>query len=133
MPPADITVSNLSFYSSSIVFFKNFLELLIDGSMQGCEHGDIESFLQTQSNELFRLIFQDELNRQSAEESVNSQIQSSRIRHHTQRQLTTLFGDIIVPRMSYCSQGKPSQFPFDKQLNLSKIIPNCFPLLKNYL
>ena len=69
-----------------------------------------------------RRLLQGFLNLKAANEPRRSFISAApggHIRTRTTRQLTCLFGDVIVPRKGYSQPGQASQFPLDAELNLA--------------
>ena len=109
----------LSCFSDAHKQFDLILNQLVSKQMLTTEHGDVEQYVNEQGFELMRRLFQGYLQNLAEQEECLELSQQTRIRHETQRQLATQFGKVTVTRKSYSNSGKPSQFPLDKQLNLS--------------
>ncbi len=94
---------------------------------QGMEHGEIEEWIRVEGNELLRRLFQGHLDeRYEAEESQENVVGADgkkrpHRRNRCQRQLSTLFGEVVVSRLGYSSKeaGVSALYPGDGQLNLS--------------
>jgi hypothetical protein len=90
------------------------------------EHGEIESLLEKEGREILRLLFQAHLDVRAEEEqrmgSVYGKdlIERRHCRSNCQRNLTTLFGELVVRRLGYSGVGLSSIFPLDAKLNLPK-------------
>ena len=88
------------------------------------EHGTIEEYIQTDGNELLRLIYQGYLDKQANDEEKAASVTASdgvsrnHVRQNTSRTLTTVFGKVMVTRMSYSQRKACSEFPLDAALNL---------------
>ena len=88
-------------------------------------HAELERLLSTDGREILRLMFQDHLDLRGAHEQAaphvsvvgDDGVPRSHHRDAT-RQLRTLVGDVIVPRIGYGERGQTSRFPMDAALNL---------------
>lgn len=77
--------------------------------------------------ELLRLLFQSHLDLRYENEPAQTNVMGSdgakrpHRRNGTQRQLTTLFGEVVVTRLGYSSKeaGVSALYPSDGQLNLA--------------
>lgn len=94
---------------------------------QGLEHGDIERMIQQEGSELLRLLIQGHLDLRAAEETHQTNVVGSdeverpHRRKESQRQLTTVFGEVKVTRIGYSTKqtGVSALYPEDGKLNLS--------------
>jgi hypothetical protein len=94
---------------------------------QSLEHGDVEQFVHQAGTELLRRLFQGHLDLRAANEvqyqSLVGSDQQPRPHHRkdTQRQLETLFGEVVVTRVGYSTKtaGVSALYPADGILNLS--------------
>jgi hypothetical protein len=94
---------------------------------QSLEHGDVEQFVHQEGTELLRRLFQGHLDLRAANEvqyqSLVGSDQQPRSHHRkdTQRQLETLFGEVVVTRVGYSTKtaGVSALYPADGILNLS--------------
>jgi hypothetical protein len=90
------------------------------------EHGEIERYIHSTGTELLRRLFQGYLDQRYARESYQSEVVGSdgaarpHRRKRTERQLETLFGEVVVTRVGYSSQqpAVSALYPCDGQLNL---------------
>ena len=94
---------------------------------QSWEHGEVESHITVWGTELMRRLFQAHLDLRYAQEEYQKDVWGSdgekrpHRRQKTQRQLETLFGEVIVTRVGYSTQ-KPevsALYPQDGKLNLA--------------
>ncbi|MDJ0650108.1 MAG: ISKra4 family transposase, partial [Xenococcaceae cyanobacterium MO_188.B19] len=94
---------------------------------QGWEHGEVERYINEDGTELLRRLFQGHLDLRYAEEEYQTEVVGAdgEVRPHrrkkTERQLETLFGEVVVTRVGYSTQkpGISALYPVDGQLNLS--------------
>lgn len=104
------------------------LENVIDrlqSSEQHCStHGKVEALIQKEGRELQRLLMQAHLNERASLEEKQENIvgQDSVVRTHCRggckKNLTTIFGQVVVQRKSYSGRQLEAVFPLDKELNL---------------
>ncbi len=94
---------------------------------QGWEHGEVERYINEDGTELLRRLLQGHLDNRYAKEEYQTKVVGAdgEVRPHrrkkTERQLETLFGEVVVTRVGYSTQ-KPeisALYPADGQLNLS--------------
>ncbi len=94
---------------------------------QSWEHGEVESHITILGTELMRRLFQAHLDWRYAQEEYQKEVWGTdgekrpHRRKKTQRQLETLFGEVIVTRVGYSTQ-KPevsALYPQDGKLNLA--------------
>jgi hypothetical protein len=94
---------------------------------QGWEHGEVEAHITKFGTELMRRLFQGHLELRYAQEAYQKDVRGSdgearpHRRKKTQRQLETLFGEVVVRRVGYSTQ-KPevsALYPQDGKLNLA--------------
>jgi hypothetical protein len=94
---------------------------------QALEHGEVEQFVHQEGTELLRRLFQGHLDLRAANEvqyqSLVGSDQHTRPHHrkNTQRQLETLFGEVVVTRVGYSTKtaGVSALYPADGILNLA--------------
>ena len=94
---------------------------------QSWEHSEVESHINQVGTELMRRLFQGYLERRYAQEEYQTDVVGSDgdVRPHrrkkTQRQIETLFGEVVVSRVGYSTQkpGVSALYPQDGQLNLA--------------
>lgn len=94
---------------------------------QDWEHGEVEEHITEFGTELMRRLFQGYLDRRYAQEEYQKDVWGSdgearpHRRKKTQRQLETVFGEVVVTRVGYSTQ-KPevsALYPQDGKLNLA--------------
>jgi hypothetical protein len=103
------------------------LETISSGEYQALEHGEVELLIQKEGTELLRRLFQGHLDLRAANEAQHQSLigsdQYSRSHHRqdTQRQLETLFGEVVVTRVGYSTKaaGVSALYPADGILNLA--------------
>jgi hypothetical protein len=118
--------SNLPRIDATIQYEK-LVNHLRSQACQTLEHGEIESFLHREGTELLRRLLQAHLDLRAAQEVVQANVVGSEgeVRPHRrkdcQRQLESLFGEVVLTRMGYSSKqaGLSALYPEDGQLNLS--------------
>ncbi len=96
-------------------------------SSQGWEHGEVERYIKEDGTELLRRLFQSHLDLRYAQEEYQKEVVGAdgEVRPHrrkkTERQLETIFGEVVVTRVGYSTQklGISALYPADGQLNLS--------------
>ena len=87
-------------------------------------HGEVEAFIQQQGMALLRSLLQAYLDRRTHTETRLADVSSpegrnlNHVRNNEPRQLTTLFGDVTVRRLSYSQRDEQRQFPLDAALAL---------------
>jgi hypothetical protein len=94
---------------------------------QALEHGEIESYVQHEGTELLRRLFQAHLDLRGASEERQSDVVGSdeeprpHLRQRCQRQLESLFGEVVVSRLGYSTKkaGVKALYPADGTMNLS--------------
>ena len=94
---------------------------------QSWEHSEVESHINQVGTELMRRLFQGYLDRRYAQEDYQTDVVGSdgegrpHRRKKTQRQIETLFGEVVVSRVGYSTQkpGVSALYPQDGQLNLA--------------
>ena len=103
--------------------FEKMIRELRSESTRTLEHGDVESLIAREGNELLRRLMQGHLDqRAQAEEPLERVVgadgherQYCRVRS---RELMTLFGVVTVSRLGYSGNRLDSIFPLDEALNL---------------
>jgi hypothetical protein len=106
--------------------YANLVNRLQTKASQGLAHGAVEQIINEDGTELLRLLFQSHLDLRYETETAQTNVMGSdgakrpHRRNGTQRQLTTLFGEVVVTRLGYSSKeaGVSALYPSDGQLNL---------------
>ena len=103
-------------------FEKMLLELHSE-SMRTLEHGDVESLIAREGNELLRRFMQGHLDQRARAEEplervVGADGEERRYCRVRSRVLATLFGEVTVRRLGYSDVELASIFPLDEALNL---------------
>jgi hypothetical protein len=116
--------SNNPFARSSTCFTQLCQRLQVDAL--GMTHSDVERLLQSEGRDLLRQMFQDHLDLRGVHEQVcrlgavtGDDGIVRPLRRDTSCRLTTLLGEVRVPRISYGQRGVQSLFPRDAALNLA--------------
>lgn len=114
------------YFQSADEQYCELLEQLSSGESQSWEHGELESYVNERGTELMRRLLQGHFDWRYQQESYQKDVLGSdgearpHRRKKTQRQLETLFGEVVVSRVGYSTQ-KPevsALYPSDGQLNL---------------
>ena len=100
---------------------------LISVESQSLEHGEIESYVLQEGTELLRRLLQAHLDLRAAREERQMDVMGSdketrpHLRQRCQRQLESLFGEVVVTRLGYSTKkpGVGALYPADGKLNLS--------------
>lgn len=109
-------------FSQARELFEQILDWLDSDSICGLEHGEIESKLLENGYELLRRLLQGYFDKRSSDE-IEGECQGSDENKRTHkkrlsRQLTTIFGTVIVNRIGYGGRKINSLAPLDAELNL---------------
>ncbi|MDJ0572554.1 MAG: ISKra4 family transposase [Pleurocapsa sp. MO_192.B19] len=107
--------------------YHQLIKTLSADSSQGWEHGEVERYINSDGTELLRRLFQGHLDLRYAQEEYQTEVVGAdgEVRPHrrkrTERQLETIFGEVVVTRVGYSTQkpGISALYPADGQLNLS--------------
>jgi hypothetical protein len=110
-------------FSAAREQFEKLIGKLSSESTRTLEHGDVESLIAREGNELLRRLMQAYLDQKAeAEEPLDGVIGADgQERGHCRdrsRTLATLFGEVTVQRMGYSGIRLGSVFPLDAALNL---------------
>lgn len=122
---AYLNTTELSFFSSAQEQLDQLIEHLQSEDCARSEHGDIETYINQEGQELLRRLLQGWLNQKTANEKPKACINTvngealNHVRSETTRTLTSVFGEVTVSRKSYSQRNQASVFPLDAQLNLS--------------
>lgn len=125
MNTAYLKTHDFSFFSEAQEQFEHMLTDLKSPDYSLCDHGQLEQYIHEQGFELLRRMFQGWLDMKAASEFRHSNITAANgiklthVKRQTKRTLTSLFGDVIVTRISYNQRRQSSAFPFDEKLNLA--------------
>ena len=103
--------------------FEKLMGELRSESARSLEHGEAESLIAREGNELMRRLMQGYLDQRTATEERCEGVTGAdgEKRRHCRarsRSLVTLFGDVTVRRLGYSGAGLESVFPLDATLNL---------------
>ena len=103
--------------------FEKLMGELRSESSRILEHGEVESLIAREGNELLRRLMQGYLNQRTAAEERHEGVTGAdgEERRHCRarsRSLVTLFGEVTVRRMGYSGARLESVFPLDATLNL---------------
>jgi hypothetical protein len=111
-------------FSSSETYFSGVVSFLDGPEAAAMEHGELESSLQTRSQELFRLLYQDHVDLRAEREQPLATVTDVRgvsrpnVEAGHLRALATIFGAITVGRLAYRRKGHANLHPADGLLNL---------------
>jgi hypothetical protein len=125
-PFCPMTTPSENPYSLAEEQFASLVKHLQSDESQGMEHGEVEELIRVEGNELLRRLFQGHLDERYACESSQVNVVGSdgvkrpHRRNRCQRQLATVFGEVVVSRLGYSSKeaGVSALYPGDGQLNL---------------
>jgi hypothetical protein len=114
-------------FEDANIQYEKLLNHLCSQESQTLEHGEVESWLHQEGTELLRRLLQGHLDLRAANEVVQTTVVGSEaeVRPHRrkdcQRQLESLFGEVVVTRLGYSSKqaGISALYPEDGKLNLS--------------
>ena len=103
--------------------FEKMISQLRSESTRTLEHGEVESLIEREGNELLRRLMQGYLDRRAEAEEplekvVGADEQERRHCRKRSRDLLTVFGEVIVRRLGYSGIRLGSVFPLDEALNL---------------
>jgi len=103
--------------------FEKLMGELRSESTQTLEHGDVESLIAREGNELLRRLMQGYLDQRAVAEEplarvVGADGEERRHGRARSRALVTVFGDVTVRRLGYSGARLDSVFPLDAALNL---------------
>lgn len=125
MNVAYLNSPEFSFYSSARQQLESIISHLDSSSIDGCDHGEIEQYINEEGNELLRRLFQGFLDKKAKDEERRRYVPSpegkplNHIRSNTQRKVTSLFGPVVVTRCQYSQRNERAQAPLDAELNLA--------------
>jgi hypothetical protein len=127
MTTSPVSLIEQSVFESAQQQYDNLLEQLRTLAEQRVEHGEVESLVQQEGTELLRRLLQGHLDLRAPHEVAQTDVVGAagerrpHRRKHSQRQLETLFGEVVVTRFGYSSKqaGISALYPADGQLNLS--------------
>jgi hypothetical protein len=117
---------NLKEFASAREQFSFLIKQLVSQEKSQSEHGDIETFLNVEGNELIRRMFQGYFDKRCNDEIKHNTIlgedgiERTHVRKGCQKNLESQFGTIVVRRLGYSKKGVESLYPLDKALNLPK-------------
>lgn len=110
-------------FSDARTQFDSMVSHLQGDNASQLEHGEVESYLSNEGNKLLQRLMQAYVNLRSLREERRDSVTGSdgqrrRYCRPRKRTVTTLFGDIEVPRYGYSDVETSSVFPLDGALNL---------------
>ena len=122
-----MTTLEESFFAAADEQYASLVNSLSSPEAQRWEHSQVESHINQFGTELMRRLFQAHLDQRYAQETYQTDVVGSdgQTRPHrrkkTQRQLETLFGEVVVSRVGYSTQtpGVSALYPQDGTLNLA--------------
>jgi hypothetical protein len=110
-------------FAKSTNLFEGVVKKLAGDDALGLRHEDLENLVDGEGRELLQQLVQDHLAlRRAREEQLESVtgadgVERNHVRERT-RKLTTIFGEVDVPRLAYGQRDTSSVMPLDAQLNL---------------
>ena len=112
-------------FSAAKEQFEKLLGDLRAESSRTLEHGEVESLIAREGNELLRRLMQGYLDHRAHAELPQEAVvgpdgEERRQCRTRERELATLFGDVTVQRLGYRGAGLDSVFPLDAALNLPR-------------
>lgn len=122
-----MTLSDTAFFEQANEQYSALVNSLSSEWCQGLEHGDVEAHINERGTELMRRLYQGYLDLRYSRESYQKGVNDSdghprpHRRKKTQRQLETIFGQVVVSRVGYSTQEPElsALYPQDGQLNLA--------------
>jgi hypothetical protein len=124
MPSYAIPAPVSEHYADAVAQFEHLLDWLTGEPAQCATHGEVETRVQGEGNELLRRLMQGHLDQRSREEFICARVVGADGNPRTQRRegctrrLETRFGEVVVTRRGYGGRGLDSVFPLDAELNL---------------
>jgi hypothetical protein len=105
--------------------FDRFVERLKSAEVVAMTHSEVEALVRGEGRELLRQLFQDHIDLRAAREQAAPRLRvvgddgiERPHRRDTSRELDTLVGELVVPRIGYSQRGATSRYPLDAALNL---------------
>jgi hypothetical protein len=103
--------------------FESVLGWLATAEVGGLEHGELERRLEDTGRQLLRQLMQDHLDLRAHREQRIGVLDCHGVAHRSvetghRRQLTTVFGEVVVDRLAYRRRGHHNLHPADALLNL---------------
>jgi hypothetical protein len=112
-------------FARSRELFEKTCERLRQPEAFAMQHTDVERLLATEGRAILQQLFQDHLDLRGLHEQAVPHLavvgEDGVVRPHhrdASRELRTLVGDVVVPRIGYSQRGATSLFPMDAALNL---------------
>jgi hypothetical protein len=102
-----ITATAIEHYADAVAQFDHLLGRLAHEATQRVTHGELESMVQAEGNELLRRMIQGHFGQRSAQEPIHKRvvgadgIPRTHRREGCKRRLETRFGEVIVTRRGY--------------------------------
>ena len=120
---AYMTEAGFDEFAAAIEQFEKMISELRSESTRTLEHGDVESLIAREGNELLRRLMQGYLDQrakaeQPLEKVVGADGHERRHCRARSRILASLFGEVTVRRLGYSGNRLDSIFPLDEALNL---------------
>lgn len=115
-----------NFFQQAYEQYDELVNSLSTEESQSWEHGEIERYINERGTELLRRLLQGHLDLRYSQEEYETEVYGSdgekrpHRRKRTERQLETLFGEVVIQRVGYSTQ-KPdlsALYPADGKLNL---------------
>jgi hypothetical protein len=126
MKPTSPSAPQIDAFKVSDEQYASLVERRRSTESQELEHGQVEQIIWQEGTELLRRLFQSHLDERYQNESAQVNVVGSNgekrphRRNKCQRQLTTLFGEVMMSRLGYSRKqsGVSALYPADGQLNL---------------
>lgn len=112
------------YYRSALEACIGLLNRLASDEWQVLQHGEVESLLLREGNEVLRQGFQDYLDQRESEEKAEAFVvggdggKRTHLRQACERKLESLFGKVTLRRIGYEGPGLNRLYPLDGALNL---------------
>lgn len=127
MKPTSPPVQKADAFKLALEQYASLVQRLRSRESQELEHGEVEQMIWQDGTELLRSLFQSHLDERYQNESAQVNVVGAdgakrpHRRNECQRQLATLFGEVMVTRLGYSSKqaGVSALYPADGQLNLA--------------
>lgn len=117
-------IEGLDEFSAAVEQFQHIVMRAGSQEMMQLQHGDVESWIGTETRELARRLLQGHLDHRESEEVMQKEVVAAdgmartHIRIACERALASVFGRVTVKRIGYGGRETWSLFPLDAKLNL---------------
>lgn len=114
-------------FANSQVLFARMCERLGSGEAIAMTHSEVERLVAGEGREILRQLLQDHVDLRGARERAAPALRvvgedgiERPYRRDADRNLRSVVGDVVVPRVGYSAPGQTSRFPTDARLNLPR-------------